>query len=177
MFGRLLARQFDEMWRVLGSPDQMLLEELGPGRGLFAQDVLDWSEQKFPDFFRALRYVLVEILGCATEANRSDARSSPRIGQGSGFSRSKIASRNQALFSPTSFSMPFQWKSSVHKVRCASTHAAVTVSRPGFQLLPKNSNSSIDIRSIRNRENASKLRFNRRRRSAQQPDSNADSWS
>ena len=34
--------------------------ELGPGRGLFAQDVLDWSEKKFPDFFRALRYVLVE---------------------------------------------------------------------------------------------------------------------
>jgi len=60
VFGRLLARQFDEMWRVLGSPDQIVLEELGPGRGLFAQDVLDWSEKKFPDFFRALRYVLVE---------------------------------------------------------------------------------------------------------------------
>lgn len=60
VFGRLLARQFDEMWRGLGSPDQIVLEELGPGRGLFAQDVLDWSEKKFPDFFRALRYVLVE---------------------------------------------------------------------------------------------------------------------
>ena len=34
--------------------------ELGPGRGLFAHDVLDWSEKKFPDFFRALHYVLVE---------------------------------------------------------------------------------------------------------------------
>jgi SAM-dependent MidA family methyltransferase len=36
------------------------LVELGPGRGLFAQDVLDWSEKKFPDFFRAMHYVLVE---------------------------------------------------------------------------------------------------------------------
>ena len=36
------------------------LIELGPGRGLFAQDVLGWSEKKFPDFFRSLRYVLVE---------------------------------------------------------------------------------------------------------------------
>jgi SAM-dependent MidA family methyltransferase len=27
---------------------------------LFAQDVLDWSEKNFPDFFRALHYVLVE---------------------------------------------------------------------------------------------------------------------
>ena len=60
VFGRLLARQFDEMWRALGSPQQIELLELGPGRGLFAQDVLDWSEKKFPDFFRALRYVLVE---------------------------------------------------------------------------------------------------------------------
>src|ERR1700680_977760 len=60
VFARLLARQFDEMWRALGSPEHINLVELGPGRGLFAQDVLDWSEKKFPDFFHALRYVLVE---------------------------------------------------------------------------------------------------------------------
>lgn len=60
VFGRLLARQFEEMWRVLGSPEQITVKELGPGRGLFAQDVLAWSENKFPEFFRALRYVLVE---------------------------------------------------------------------------------------------------------------------
>jgi SAM-dependent MidA family methyltransferase len=60
VFGRLLARQFDEMWRVLGSPECITIRELGPGRGLFARDVLDWSEKKFPDFFRALRYELVE---------------------------------------------------------------------------------------------------------------------
>jgi SAM-dependent MidA family methyltransferase len=60
VFGRLLARQFEEMWRVLGSPEHITLRELGPGRGLFAQDVLDWSEKKFPDFHGALRYVLDE---------------------------------------------------------------------------------------------------------------------
>ncbi len=60
VFGRLLARQFDEMWRALGSPGDIELMELGPGRGLFAQDVLGWSEKKFPDFFHALRYVLME---------------------------------------------------------------------------------------------------------------------
>jgi SAM-dependent MidA family methyltransferase len=60
VFGRLLARQFEEMWRALGSPTQITLKELGPGRGLFAQDVLDWSEKKFPHFFWALRYVLDE---------------------------------------------------------------------------------------------------------------------
>jgi len=60
VFGRLLARQFEEMWRALGSSEHIDLIEFGPGRGLFAQDVLDWSEKKFPDFFYALRYVLVE---------------------------------------------------------------------------------------------------------------------
>jgi len=60
VFGRLMSRQFDEMWRALGSPGRIDVVELGPGRGLFAQDVLDWSEKKFPAFFRALRYVLVE---------------------------------------------------------------------------------------------------------------------
>lgn len=60
VFGRLMARQFDEMWRTLGSPKHIELVELGSGRGLFAQDVLDWSEKKFPEFFRAVHYVLVE---------------------------------------------------------------------------------------------------------------------
>jgi SAM-dependent MidA family methyltransferase len=60
VFGRLLARQFQEMWQALGSPERIVIKELGPGRGLFAQDVMDWAEKKFPDFFRALRYELVE---------------------------------------------------------------------------------------------------------------------
>ena len=60
VFGRLLARQFEEMWRVLGSPERIEIVELGPGRGLFARDVLDWSQKKFPDFFAALHYSLWE---------------------------------------------------------------------------------------------------------------------
>lgn len=60
VFGRLLARQFEEMWRVLGSPQKIEILELGPGRGLFARDVLDWSEKKFPEFFGAVHYSLWE---------------------------------------------------------------------------------------------------------------------
>jgi SAM-dependent MidA family methyltransferase len=60
VFGRLLTRQFEEMWRALGAPAQLKLIELGPGRGLFALDVLDWAEKKFPGLFSALHYVLVE---------------------------------------------------------------------------------------------------------------------
>lgn len=60
VFGRLLARQFEEMWRVLDAPQRIDIIELGPGRGLFARDVLDWSSKQFPEFFRALHYSLVE---------------------------------------------------------------------------------------------------------------------
>ena len=60
VFGRLLARQFEEMWRRLGAPARLELIELGPGRGLLARDVLDWSQKKFPEFFAAMRYRLVE---------------------------------------------------------------------------------------------------------------------
>ena len=60
VFGRLLARQFDEMWQTLDRPAELEILELGPGRGLFARDVLDWSRKKFPDFFAALTYTLQE---------------------------------------------------------------------------------------------------------------------
>ena len=60
VFGRLLARQFDEIWRALDRPPQIEILELGPGRGLFARDVLDWCNKKFSDFFAALTYTLHE---------------------------------------------------------------------------------------------------------------------
>ena len=60
VFGRLLARQFDEIWQALDRPPQIEILELGPGRGLFARDVLDWSRKKFPNFFAALTYTLQE---------------------------------------------------------------------------------------------------------------------
>jgi SAM-dependent MidA family methyltransferase len=60
VFGRLLARQFDEIWRALDRPSEIEILELGPGRGLFACDVLDWAQRKFPDFFAAQTYTLQE---------------------------------------------------------------------------------------------------------------------
>ena len=60
VFGRLLARQCDEIWQALDRPPKIEILELGPGRGLFARDVLDWSRKKFPDFFASLIYTLQE---------------------------------------------------------------------------------------------------------------------
>ncbi len=60
VFGRLIARQMEEIWRALDRPPKIEILELGPGRGLFARDVLHWSNKKFPDFFSALTYYLEE---------------------------------------------------------------------------------------------------------------------
>ena len=60
VFGRLLKRQFEEMWRAMDSPERIDIIELGPGRGLFVRDVLDWSARQFADFSCALHYGLVE---------------------------------------------------------------------------------------------------------------------
>jgi len=45
---------------VLDSPTQIDIVELGPGRGFFAQDVLDWAAKKYPEFSQAIRYRFVE---------------------------------------------------------------------------------------------------------------------
>ncbi len=60
VYGRLLCRQFEEIWRAIGSPKQIDLLELGPGRGLFILDLLDWAAKKFPPFFDALHVRAVE---------------------------------------------------------------------------------------------------------------------
>src|SRR5882724_5198013 len=83
VFGRLLARQFEEMWRLLGSPAQIEIIELGPGRGLFARDVLDWSEKKFPEFFHALHYSLTEQSPALQERIRQNLKGHLESGRAS----------------------------------------------------------------------------------------------
>ena len=69
VFGRLLARQFEEMWRALDRPAQIEVLELGPGRGLFARDVLDWSRNEVPRLLRRSHLHVAGILaGAASEA-------------------------------------------------------------------------------------------------------------
>ena len=74
VFGRLLARQFDEIWQALDRPSAIEILELGPGRGLFARDVLDWSEKKFPGFFDALTYTLQESSAALRATLRDNLR-------------------------------------------------------------------------------------------------------
>lgn len=160
VFGRLLARQFDEMWRALNSPANIELLELGPGRGLFAQDVLDWSQKKFPDFFHALRYILVESSPALRERIKETLEiiSNPeeRTLAISMLSTKRRAATSRPSSSQTNSSMPSQSKSLAQKDLFASTYAMADLPRLGRNHPPRNWNSSIAIQSILNLTNASK---------------------
>jgi SAM-dependent MidA family methyltransferase len=60
IFGRLLARQFQEMWVQLGRPAEFLLVEPGAGTGTLAAQILDFTAESFPEFYGALQYIAVE---------------------------------------------------------------------------------------------------------------------
>jgi SAM-dependent MidA family methyltransferase len=60
LFGRLLARQFGEMWRRLGEPGDFVLVEQGAHRGDCAADVLNGLRALDPECFAATTLWLVE---------------------------------------------------------------------------------------------------------------------
>jgi SAM-dependent MidA family methyltransferase len=71
LFGRLLARQFEEMWRILGKASPFWLVEAGAATGALAKAILDFVADAFPDFYACIRYVAVE----RSESRRASQRS------------------------------------------------------------------------------------------------------
>src|SRR4051812_32546366 len=60
VFGKLVAGQFAEIWRVLGSPTPFTVVEQGAHHGDFAGDVLRALKQTCPECYAQLRYVIIE---------------------------------------------------------------------------------------------------------------------
>ena len=60
LFGQLLAIQFAEIWERLGKIDRFAIVEQGAHHGEFARDVLEFSQQRSPEFFSAVNYRIVE---------------------------------------------------------------------------------------------------------------------
>ncbi len=56
-FGVLIARQLDEIWRLMGQPPAFDVVEVGSGDGALARAVHHAADTRFPEFARALRYV------------------------------------------------------------------------------------------------------------------------
>jgi SAM-dependent MidA family methyltransferase len=63
VFGRALARQLDELWRILGRPDAFVLREHGAGGGTLAVAILDGLRREGSALLQGLRYEAVEVEG------------------------------------------------------------------------------------------------------------------
>ena len=74
LFGRLLARQIAEMWRVLGTPAEFTIIEQGAHGGELAADVLGGLRDMFPECCEAVRYRIVEPFA------KLEARQRERLG-------------------------------------------------------------------------------------------------
>ena len=60
-FAEVLGEQFVEMWQILGKPDTFAIVEMGAGQGTFAANVLHYLQRQYPDLFKSLEYIIVEI--------------------------------------------------------------------------------------------------------------------
>lgn len=58
--GELLAEQFVEMWQLLNCPQPFTLVEMGAGQGILAADILQYLPSRYPDFFEAVEYIIIE---------------------------------------------------------------------------------------------------------------------
>jgi SAM-dependent MidA family methyltransferase len=61
VFGHILSRQSEEIWRAMGKPGQFNIYEYGAGEGWLAHDILKTTEDVgAPAFAQALEYTLIE---------------------------------------------------------------------------------------------------------------------
>ncbi len=59
VFGRLIANQLNQMAQILGG-DRFDILEMGAGKGILAQDILDCISRNYPDLFKKTTYIILE---------------------------------------------------------------------------------------------------------------------
>lgn len=61
LFGAMIARQLDEMCRLMDCAHQFVVTEFGAGDGMLAKDILHWMSEHHRECFEKLSYRIVEI--------------------------------------------------------------------------------------------------------------------
>lgn len=80
-FGRLVVRDFEAVWKGLGSPGRFSIVEAGAGNGDLASSVMEAAEGPFAE---ALRWVFVEPIDTIARLQRSRFGSSGRFSWAAG---------------------------------------------------------------------------------------------
>jgi SAM-dependent MidA family methyltransferase len=76
-FGEMLAIQLYQMWQIVGSPQVFSIIEMGAGQGLLATQILDYSSRVYPEFFRSIDYLIIEIAPAMISAQQARLQDLP----------------------------------------------------------------------------------------------------
>ena len=72
ILGQALAKQAEQMYRLLGQPHPFTIVEMGPGKGLLAKHILMTCAHRYRSFFQHLRYVLIDRSPAMRELQRKN---------------------------------------------------------------------------------------------------------
>ena len=70
ILGQALAKQAEQMYRLLGQPHPFAIVEMGPGKGLLAKHILTTCAHRYHSFFQHLQYVLIDRSPAMREVQR-----------------------------------------------------------------------------------------------------------
>jgi SAM-dependent MidA family methyltransferase len=76
-FGEMLAIQLYQIWQILGSPSPFTIVEMGAGQGLLAAQILAYSQQKYPDFWRSIDYIIIETAPAMIRSQQAKLKDLP----------------------------------------------------------------------------------------------------
>jgi len=69
IFGELIARQLEEMWRIMGK-ETFTIVEMGANRGWLCHDIIQSIRKDYPVFYDNFHYIIVESNPYAKEKQR-----------------------------------------------------------------------------------------------------------
>ncbi len=69
IFGELIAKQLEEMWRIMGER-KFTIVEMGANRGWMCYDIFRHAQKEYPAFYEHLHYIIVESNPCVREKQR-----------------------------------------------------------------------------------------------------------
>ncbi|MCS6897950.1 MAG: SAM-dependent methyltransferase, partial [Nitrospira sp.] len=75
LLGRALMRQARQIDRLCGEPDPFTVIEVGPGKGLLAQQFLSACLREFPSMYERLRYILLDRSPAMRQSQRQNLSS------------------------------------------------------------------------------------------------------
>lgn len=70
IFGELIAKQLEEMWRIMGE-EKFTVMEMGANRGWLCYDIIQCIKKEYPRFYDNFHYIIVESNPYAKEKQKA----------------------------------------------------------------------------------------------------------